>query len=318
MKKILTLNEISNSGLEPTLVKSSSGMMWGECISPVRHNGKIKKFAIENMHLNFALITQGQADLIINGTRVHAEKDQLIVLTQGSTVWETDVPPEFEAQFVDFTVEQLCQIVKYAGMWSTAVQTMPQSMDLGDMKGSSGLPSLLMFYGESFAIRLTGSEAEICSSILSMIGKTLKENYTNTTMILLASLYDLGKEAFLRSRPRFNQQELLSRSVLNRFLGLVNQHCNQYRTLDFYARELCLNKSYLGVLVRKASGSTATQWIEHITMLRIKSMLTNTNLTVNQIADKMHFQEPQNLSRYFKRLTGLSPTEYRQKVREAK
>ena len=114
-----------------------------------------------------------------------------------------------------------------------------------------------------------------------------------------------------KSGTILSKQDKKDVAVLNRFLYLVLRHCDQYRTLKFYAHELCINKNYMSALVSTTSGTPANKWIEIITLQKIKSLLTDTDLTVYQIADRMNFPEASHLTRFFKRLTGITPNEYR-------
>ena len=319
MKKAATLKDITSREKEVIIVKNHLGMTYGENIRPARSKGKIETLVIETVHLCFVLVTQGETEIIINLAKKHVKKDTLVVLTQGSIVELANIPPDLELQFIDFKFEQLKYTLNCNNLWEKTNTKEAISTFREEKKTKSdGLPSMLMFEGESYIFHLTSNEAVIYRNILSMLGKTMKEGYINTALKLLTCLYDIGKEAFLRSQPKNSWKDIASRPLLNKFFDLINQHCDVHRALDFYAQELCLNKSYMSILIRKTSGKTAAEWIEHITMLRIKTLLANTNMTINQIADKMHFKEPQNLSRYFKRLSGQSPTEFRQKSWETK
>jgi AraC-like DNA-binding protein len=46
-------------------------------------------------------------------------------------------------------------------------------------------------------------------------------------------------------------------------------------------------------------------------LLAAKSLLKNSRLSVQQIADELHFSTPSSFIRFFHRLTGLTPRQYR-------
>lgn len=52
--------------------------------------------------------------------------------------------------------------------------------------------------------------------------------------------------------------------------------------------------------------------IDRQVILEIKALLSYSQLAIGQIADKLSFEDPSYLCRYFKRQTGLSLTRYRQ------
>ena len=103
--------------------------------------------------------------------------------------------------------------------------------------------------------------------------------------------------------------------TLRRFLALVSRHAAKERNIPFYAERLCLAPHYLSTLIKQQSGRTPMQWINHTAVKEIKVWLAYSDETAAQIADRMEFPCPSSLSKFFKRETGMTPSEYRlQKV----
>ena len=109
------------------------------------------------------------------------------------------------------------------------------------------------------------------------------------------------------------QQALQSReqTVFDRFLQLVNQHAAREHQIAFYASRMCLTERYLGTVIRQASGVTAKEWIDRALIARIKVELRHTDKSVARISDELCFPNPSFFSKYFKRLTGMTPADYR-------
>jgi len=63
--------------------------------------------------------------------------------------------------------------------------------------------------------------------------------------------------------------------------------------------------------VRQASGITAKEWIDRAIVTRIKVELRHTDKPVAQISDEMGFPNPSFFSKYFKRLTGITPAAFK-------
>ena len=55
--------------------------------------------------------------------------------------------------------------------------------------------------------------------------------------------------------------------------------------------------------------------IKKVRIDRIKFLLVNSDLTVQQIAFELNFRNFENITRYFKQATGLKPLEYRNKFK---
>ncbi|WP_178934410.1 XylR family transcriptional regulator [Oceaniferula marina] len=71
--------------------------------------------------------------------------------------------------------------------------------------------------------------------------------------------------------------------------------------------------SYTGFRQRfkKIMGHTAKEEIDNVRMNQIRSMLANSELHIQEIGYQMNFQTPEDLSRFFQRHQGMSPTAYR-------
>lgn len=81
--------------------------------------------------------------------------------------------------------------------------------------------------------------------------------------------------------------------------------------MSFFARRLNFTPNYLSSRVKEYSGRTATEWIEESVILEAKTMLKHTDLTIQEIAYKLNFPTQTFFGKYFKRITGLSPKQYR-------
>lgn len=63
--------------------------------------------------------------------------------------------------------------------------------------------------------------------------------------------------------------------------------------------------------MRSVAQTTAKEFIDHTVALEIKMLLKSTDLSVQEIAYRLHFPDQSYLGRFFKKHTGESPTEYR-------
>lgn len=116
-----------------------------------------------------------------------------------------------------------------------------------------------------------------------------------------------GRELEAGKQKRSRQEE-----VFNRFLELVNKYAVHERSCTFYADRLCLTSRYLSTLVRQASGRTVMDWVNEAVMQEAKLMLCHTDKLVYQIADELNFPNASFFCKYFRRMTGMTPKDYRQ------
>ena len=67
----------------------------------------------------------------------------------------------------------------------------------------------------------------------------------------------------------------------------------------------------MSTVVRRVSGKTAKNWIDEALVNAIKVQLSYSGKQVSEIAYEMHFPNPSFFGKYFKRVTGMTPVEYR-------
>lgn len=101
--------------------------------------------------------------------------------------------------------------------------------------------------------------------------------------------------------------------LLKKFMHLVNKYCISEREVSFYANELCISTKYLTGICRNLTGESAKKLIDKFVTLEIKVLLQATELSIQEIADRLSFPDQSYLGRFFKRHEGVSPKEYQQK-----
>lgn len=100
-------------------------------------------------------------------------------------------------------------------------------------------------------------------------------------------------------------------SLCQQFLKLVDENASTHRDMGFYADRLCITPKYLSVVVRKVSGYSPVEWIDRAVMLYARTLLSSSDLTVQQIAAELNFANPSFFGQYFKRHEGVTPKHYR-------
>lgn len=103
-----------------------------------------------------------------------------------------------------------------------------------------------------------------------------------------------------------------SRRLFNGFCKLVTENCYSQHEVKFYADKLCITPYYLSKITSKIAAMTPKQLIDWQIVLEIKHLLTATDMTIKEIANTFHFDSTSYLGRYFRRHTGMTPTEFRE------
>lgn len=129
--------------------------------------------------------------------------------------------------------------------------------------------------------------------------------------LLYRMLLFIHKEAY-KCYEKY-KDEVMTRQgrMSDQFLTLVQEHFRSERFLDFYATKLEITPKHLSRTIKKQTGYTAVEWIERFVILEAKVLLKSSNLNIQQIADELNFPSQSFFGKYFKKLTGMSPKEFR-------
>ena len=111
-----------------------------------------------------------------------------------------------------------------------------------------------------------------------------------------------------------SQTQTRAYTIFDQFIRLVSAHYKNERSVEWYSSEMCLTPKHLSEVVKQVSGRTAGQWITTLVIIEIKSMLTNTSLSIKEITDEMNFPNQSFLGKYFKNVEGISPTDFRRNM----
>jgi AraC-like DNA-binding protein len=104
--------------------------------------------------------------------------------------------------------------------------------------------------------------------------------------------------------------------LLKRFHDLLQQYFRENRqlsqglpTVAYCASELAYSPRYFGDIVHKATGGTAIGYIHNYVINQAKSLLMNGH-NISEASRLLGFDFPHHFTRLFKKMTGLTPSEY--------
>ena len=138
-----------------------------------------------------------------------------------------------------------------------------------------------------------------------------KDNMTiGLTTSFLYKIYNILTR-MLKEKEHVRKMPERCEMVFEDFIKELNSFHGTEHSLSFFAKRLSFTPNYLSSRVKEYSGRTATEWIEESVILEAKTMLKHTNLTIQEISYKLNFPTQTFFGKYFKRITGMSPKQYR-------
>lgn len=151
----------------------------------------------------------------------------------------------------------------------------------------------------------------------TMYGLLKAEHARNSHNILLLRTI---LKAFLLKLMDAAQQELISPSInekrIYRFLLLMEDYYTTEKGVGFYADKLNLSTKRLNQILKEKMGKTINQILQERTLTEAKHMLFAGKQSIREIAFTLGFQDASYFSRFFKKMTKLSPEEFRADIKD--
>ena len=133
----------------------------------------------------------------------------------------------------------------------------------------------------------------------------LSKLYLNVLLIEIERLYRFGAVSNHGEPSR-------KRAITSKFKRLVEKSFMTVRKVSEYADALYLSPNYLNDTVRETTGQSASEIIHDRIVLEAKAKLIQTELSVNEIAYQLNYQDASYFCRFFRRHTGVSPQLFRE------
>ena len=173
-------------------------------------------------------------------------------------------------------------------------------------------PSAFNGQVRDFQLPVSADDLQTARNILDTLWHLVHQPdyHRPTVSSLVAALMHHYDRLFHQQADSLAATRSREQTIFDRFIQLVNQHCREEHKISYYADRMCLTERYLGTVVRQTSGTTAKDWIDRALITQAKVLLRHSNHSVLQISEELNFPNPAFFSKYFKRLTGITPSEF--------
>ena len=174
-------------------------------------------------------------------------------------------------------------------------------------------------YSSDEALHTSERERQTIIGCMSEIREELNHPIDRHSKRIITSNIELLLNHCVRFYDRqFVTREEANHDLLNRFESLLNDYFDSglassqgIPTVAGFAESLHISANYFGDLIKRESGISAQEYIQKHIIERAKSLLFKKDKTVSQTAYELGYKHPQHLSRMFKRMTGMTPNEYK-------
>ena len=81
--------------------------------------------------------------------------------------------------------------------------------------------------------------------------------------------------------------------------------------MTYYADALNITPKHLSKVVKSIKGISLKQWLDEFMLQELKQTLLSTQLSIQQISDEYNFSSADAFHHFFRKHTGMSPSNYR-------
>ena len=100
----------------------------------------------------------------------------------------------------------------------------------------------------------------------------------------------------------------------DQFQILLDNHILEHKKVNFYAEKLHVTPRKLGGIIKSILNKTTTEVISNRLLIECKRRLMYSNSSITEIAYDLGFEDNSYFTKFFKKLTQLTPKEYRRKT----
>jgi AraC family transcriptional activator of pobA len=137
-----------------------------------------------------------------------------------------------------------------------------------------------------------------------------------TLQALLTALLHLVAGLVAPAAPSARVGTTRGEALLDGFRRLLRQHFADWKQPAQYAAALAVTPSHLNDTVKALSGAAVSTHLQARTILEAKRLLYYSDQSVKQIGYALGYDEPVYFGKLFKKVTGLTPQEFRRIIRE--
>ncbi|WP_333848171.1 AraC family transcriptional regulator [Alistipes finegoldii] len=217
-----------------------------------------------------------------------------------------------------FTPKNILQVNSQQYFKADVIAISPDFMRRINIDIKNMMPLFLKFV-ENPTLALTPEESRSMRGMIAQIERETRGPETHFSFdivsgLIAATIYKVGDIMYhyLAEHPEGqNNSHNRAEEYFKQFTHLLGEHFREERSVGFYARQLCITPKYLTTLIKRISGQSVSEWIDNYVILEARTLLKYSTMSIQEIAYYLNFPNQSFFGSYFKRNTGMSPSQYK-------
>lgn len=242
------------------------------------------------------VVTEGETSVSFNLHEFRLKKDSMFIFTP-KNILQVNSQQYFKADVIAISPDFMRRI----------------NIDIKNM-----MPLFLKFV-ENPTLALTPEESRSMRGMIAQIERETRGPETHFSFdivsgLIATTIYKVGDIMYhyLAEHPEGqNNSHNRAEEYFKQFTHLLGEHFREERSVGFYARQLCITPKYLTTLIKRISGQSVSEWIDNYVILEAKTLLKYSTMSIQEIAYYLNFPNQSFFGSYFKRNTGMSPSQYK-------
>ncbi|WP_232789228.1 helix-turn-helix domain-containing protein [Sphingobacterium sp. UDSM-2020] len=228
-------------------------------------------------------ITRGSAKQQVDANLVSIKQDEILFVKQGNVTSLKEVSPDAAGYMILFEDQTLNQLLSKQ--------------------------ELIKLFSANTVIHLPEESSIWLTSLFELL--SIEIYYPNPNLGICYSLLQAGLQKIFTSSQELNKSINRSAEITFNFKELVYRCYLQHKSILFYAGELSVSENYLHRCVKETIGESPKEWINKVSILQSQLLLQDLTKSISEIAFELNYGDPSYFGRLFKKITGVTPSEYR-------
>lgn len=248
--------------------------------------------------------TAGKAQFDYDGQTIHLQENDLFLFFARAVMDNFMCSPDFNCREIWFSRGE---------MWDMNMYGKNSLSDLVTLKQN---PKVTL--GKSDAAKLDTYYQLLCQDM-----REYAEPDNQSIVHSLFSTFILEILAIMRRCNNSSVEEgtdaagrLHGKLLADEFVKLVEQSDGRIRRVDDFAQMLNVSPKYLSKLLHRVMARKPSEIIALFTLKAIENRLRYSDMTMQQIADELHFSSASSFGKFVREHTDMTPLEFRKKYHE--